>query len=117
MKLQLTVWERIKLCMVVGSIRGVNMATIRKADKALDVLELSEEEEKAIGLVYLPTGKIRWKPDTDVEYVLEIKDKEAVHLVRKAFDEYSNWDTADRKLILRLEEKLGAAPKTKGEEG
>ncbi len=111
MKLHLTIWERIQLCIIVGSLKGVNMTTIRKADKALDILELSPEEEGEIGMVRLPGGDIRWKPNVDLTFDLEIKEREAAHLVKKSFQEYSGWNSRDRKLILELEKKLGLAPK------
>ena len=44
MELKLSVWERITLSNVPGSLKSVNIATLRKASKAIDVLELSPDE-------------------------------------------------------------------------
>ena len=106
MKLKLNPWQRIMLTLAVGSLRGVNIATIRKAEKALDVLELSKAEEKAIGFKRVGED-FSWALDKqDITYDLEIADKEAAHVVRLAFQQFEGFDMKHRVLVKDLEVQL-----------
>lgn len=107
MKLKLNPWQRIMLTLAVGSLRGVNIATIRKGEKALDVLELSPVEEKAIGFVKLDGGFTWDQTKQDLTFDLEIGDKEAAHVVKMAFTQFTGFDMAHKELVKDLERQLG----------
>jgi len=106
MKLTVNVWERVMLGVVLGQLQGINLATLRKASKALDVVEFSPTEAEEIGLVNLPNGGIAWTEGTK-EYDLEIKDPEAAHVLKLAFSQYQGWKGQDTRGALVLAEKLG----------
>jgi len=95
------------LTLAVGSLRGVNIATIRKAEKALDVLELSPAEKKAIGFQDVEGGFTWDQVQQGITFDLEIADKEAAHVVRVAFEQFSGWDMLHRELVKDLERQLG----------
>lgn len=110
MELTLTTWERISLVDVVGQVRG-NLATLRKAGKALDVLELTDEEEEEIELVRTlgPEGSvIQWNDKGDQRtWEVEIGDKEAAAIVKRAFVQHEGWRVGERERVEALAEKLG----------
>lgn len=110
MKLKLNPWQRIMLVLAVGSLRGVNIAAIRKAEKALDVLELSPDEKKAIGFKELGGGFTWDQTQQDITFELEIKDKEASHVTKFAFEQFSGWDMAHKDLVKDLEVQLNPKP-------
>lgn len=105
MKLKVNVWQRQALIQLVGGTKG-NIATLRKASKALDVLEMTQEEIEAVGLVFRPDGFATWK-DTDIIYELEIKDKEAAGLVKRLFKTSKEWPANQALLVLDLAEQMG----------
>jgi len=106
MKLTVNIWERVMLGVVLGQLQGVNLATLRKAGKALDVIELSPTEAEEVGLSNLPNGGIAWT-DGNKEYDLEIKDPEAAHVLKLAFSQFTGWQGQDTRRALVLAEKLG----------
>lgn len=107
MKLKgLTVWQRQMLVIITGQVSG-NAAVMRKANKALDVLEFPEAEAKTLGLTFRPDGSVTWDRSREDTYDLEIKDVEAAHLVQRLFKEYAGWKGFDHRRVLDLEMKLG----------
>lgn len=104
MKLTINIWERAMLVNVVGATGGTT-AVIRIAGKALDILEFSPAEQKEINFRVLPGGNQAWDT-SDATYNLEIKDKEAVALVRRAYTQFEHWKALDRHKIQKLEDKL-----------
>ena len=109
MKMTLDVWERLMLNIVVGEVSGT-VATMRTALKVLDVIEMTAEEDAEVGLQRSAAGELKWKPNATVTYDLEIKDKEAVYLLKKAFEQYEGWNVqSDARRVAALEVKLGLA--------
>lgn len=93
------------LTIITGQVQG-NVAVMRKAIKALDILELSEAEQRQVGFATLPDGALRWNNDVPA-FDLEIKDKEAAALVQRVFSEYQGWQGTDARRVLALAAKLG----------
>jgi len=104
MKLSLTPWQRIHLAMIVGGLRG-DVRLMRKAIKALDILDLTEAEEAKIGYKQTPTGS-QWS-DTERRFELEIKDKEAATVVKQAAESYTGWPVAQAREVIDLCQQLG----------
>ena len=104
MKLNITTWQRFLLLQIVGNAKG-NILRVRKAMKALDVLEMTDAEKKQVGYVEHPGGAT-WQ-DAEHRGQLEIKDKEAAHLVKVEAEQYDNWPAAQGELVIDLVEQLG----------
>lgn len=49
MKLELTTWQRVNCLNVIGSIGGADAKTFRKANKLLDILEMTDDEKEQVG--------------------------------------------------------------------
>ena len=105
MKLSVTTWQRVMLVQIVGNMRG-NLLRIRKANKALDVLELSDKEKEQVGYLDLPDGSSRWQ-DTEHRWDLEIKDKEAAHLVKVEAKRFADWPASMAEQVFDLAEQVG----------
>ena len=105
MKLSLNTWQRQMTVVAVGQITG-RVSEIRKAMKALDVLELSQEEKEQVRFKDLPTGSFTWE-DQDHLWELEIKDKEACNIVKRAVDQFQGWPVAQMRLVDDLCNQLG----------
>lgn len=103
MKLKLNTWQRMRLTMLLGSLQG-NIRLIRKAGKALDVLELTEDEKKEIGYKPRPNGAT-WS-DTERTFEIDIADKEALGLVKKVVKQNNTWEAGNAPLIIDLFEQL-----------
>lgn len=91
-------------------MRNVPLATIRKGMKAMDALEMSEEEKAQVGFYQTPEGA-GWE-DSEHIFLVEIKDKEAKNLVLSRLElevrtknENDSWNMGDIK-VLELCEKL-----------
>ena len=97
MKLSLNTWQRQMIVVAIGQITG-RVAEIRKAMKALDVLELSQEEKALVKFRDLPNGTFAWD-DQDHVWDLEIKDKEACTIVKRAVDQFPMWPAAQFALL------------------
>ena len=104
MKLSVTVWERLQLVRAVGGLTGCNAATLRKAIKALDVLELSDDEKTEIGYRQLG-GNMTWE-NAEMVFDLEIKDKEASALVKRAVREFKGWKGEDARMVVPLLDRI-----------
>jgi len=90
--IDLTTWERIQLALVVGSHvpgRGTT-AAVRLGCKALDVLELTEDEQQMIGFVAFPDGRVQWPREQDREWPLEFEDT-VWNFVEKRADAFTDW--------------------------
>ena len=110
MELQLTTWERMALLNVLGELRG-NLGTLRRAGKAMDALELSDEERALVHFqtVTMPQGEVGYQwLDSDHSFAVEIADPEAAALLKQAAAQYEGWLVSDREGVEALMEKLGA---------
>ena len=88
--IKMTTWERLTIAAIVGSMTGT-VAEVRRAGKVLDVLDLNDEDAKAIGLVADPDG-VRWKDHTR-EWEVEL-DEASIQLARAQVSTWvncSNW--------------------------
>jgi hypothetical protein len=88
MKLSLTTWQRIVLVSIIGNLRG-DVSLVWKAVKALDALQLTEEEKKEVGFEEGPAG-LRWKDETRrFEIILP-----NAAFVQQIVREYKDWPIA-----------------------
>jgi len=108
MELQLTTWERMALLNVLGELQG-NLATLRRAGKAMDVLELSEEERALVRFqtISMPQGEVGYQwLDSDHSFAVEIADPGAAALLKQAAAQYQGWHVPDREGVEALMAKL-----------
>jgi len=106
---ELTTWERVMLLNVLGEARG-NLATLRRAGKAMDALELSDEDQAEVGFqtVATPQGEVRYQwLDQAHTFTVEIADPEAVAIVKQSAASYEDWSVADLARVEALLVKLG----------
>jgi hypothetical protein len=95
---------------LVSRLSGVDVATIRTGVRAMDALELSEEERKTVGLRETAQGAT-WSNPSHV-FVIEVDESVAEmlsSLIRSECDRLDDegWSMADRHLI-NLSEKLAS---------
>ncbi len=112
MKLTVNVWERVRLLAMVRGVRDADLGTIRLGTKALDALELTDEERAVVGYYATPQGA-GWE-DGDHQFVIEL-DEDVFGMVLATLDgvvrvknEESGWAMQDAQLI-PLCEKLGVS--------
>ena len=68
MKITLTNWERFWLARIVGSGTAPTIGQIRLGNKALDVLEMSNEEKAEVGWLAFPgRQQVKWQREKDWE--------------------------------------------------
>lgn len=107
MKMQLNTWERVSLVSILNESRGP-LGFLRKAGKALDVLEMGPEEREEVNYreVFTPQGlQIVWDDDDKV-WDLDLADREAAHILRQAATNYEGWRVLDRDKVDALIAKL-----------
>ena len=106
MTLHLNTWQRMTLVTMTNGVKG-DLRTVRKALKALDVLEMTVEEREAVGLTEHPTGAVTWT-DAAHRFELEVDDNTAAFL-RAQVEAKSDWPvSAD---VVDLCEQLGIEEK------
>jgi hypothetical protein len=103
--MEFTTWERVQLIAIVGGITG-SAAQIRLAGKVLDVLEFTQAEAAAVGLVQTD-NQLAWR-DADKVWALDLPAG-ATGLMRKAAQDYAGWLARDRRSVAALMDKLDAA--------
>lgn len=108
MELQLNTWERVRLTQILGELRG-NLAMLRKAGKAMDTLELDETEKAEVKFqtVVKENGGVgyQWQ-DAEHEFDVELRDREAVALLKRAFQQYEGWMVSELSQVEILAAKL-----------
>lgn len=103
MKLNLTTWQRLTLLQMMNGVQG-DLRTVHKALKLIDLLELSPEEQEAIGLQVTPDGTIRWT-DNGKRFEQEVKDGNLVAFLKEQVEARTDWPAvAD---VVDLAEQLG----------
>lgn len=88
MTLNLNTWQRMTLLTMVNSVRG-DLRTVRKALRAIDVLEMSDAEREAVGLTEHPNGAVTWT-EAAHRFELEVDDNTAAFL-RQQVEAKSDW--------------------------
>jgi len=90
--IELTTWERVQLTLVVGSqVPGRNtVAAVRLGCKALDVLELTEEEKLKVGWMVLPDSRIEWRLGDTTKWPLEFTD-DVWNFIKQRVKAYQDW--------------------------
>ncbi len=102
MTLKLNTWQRMTLLTMVNNVKG-DLRTVRKALKALDVLEMTAEEREAVGLTEHPNGAVTWT-DAGHRFELEVDDNTTAFL-RQQVEAKTDWPvSAD---VIDLCEQLG----------
>ena len=102
MILNLNTWQRMTLVTMTNGVKG-DLRTVRKALKALDVLEMTAEEREAVGLTEHPNGAVTWT-DAAHRFELEVDDNTAAFL-RQQVEAKTDWPvSAD---VVDLCEQLG----------
>ncbi len=103
MQFNLTTWQRLTLLQMMNGMQG-DLRTVRKALKLIDVLELTPEEQEAIGLQAAPDGTIRWT-DNGQRFEMEIADGNLVAFLKEQVEAKRDWPAvAD---VVDLAEQLG----------
>jgi len=102
MLLKLTTWQRIQLESVVGAQKGP-VATVRKAIKLLDIVELTDAEKAAIGFK-VNDLRFTWK-DKDKTWDIDIQDKNLEMYLLQVCLAWEYWPINTE--VLDLFEKLG----------
>lgn len=105
MECRFTTWERIMLSTIVGRTSG-DIAQIRSTSKLLDILELSGDEGREIGLREESGIGIVWS-DTSRDWLIKIEDPKHVKILQDSFSAYNQWNAHDRVRVLELATKLG----------
>ena len=102
MTLSLNTWQRMTLLQMANGVKG-DLRTVRKALRAIDVLELDSAERESVGLVEHPNGAITWT-DAAHRFELEVPDDVGAFL-REQVEAKSDWPvSAD---VVDLCEQLG----------
>jgi hypothetical protein len=104
--MEFTTWERVQLIAIVGGVTG-SAAQIRQAGRLLDVLEFTEAEAAAVGLVQTDS-QLGWR-DAEKVWPLDLPAG-ATGLMRKALQDYAGFQARDRRHIAALMAKLDAQP-------
>jgi hypothetical protein len=102
---QLTTWDRLTISGLVGQLRG-DAALMHKAIKVFDAVDLTEEENKEINMRQIGPNAIQWD-DADRKWEIEIRDREAAHLVLKVVRENTSWPAAKAREVACLHEAVG----------
>ena len=105
---ELTTWERVSLVKALGELQG-NLATLRCAGKALDALELSEDERAMVRFQTITTpqgGAFHQWLDQAHTFTVEIADPDAAAMVVQYAARYEGWCVADLERVEALLEKL-----------
>lgn len=103
MQLNLTTWQRLTLLQMMNGVQG-DLRTVNKALKLVDLLELSPEEQEAIGLQATPDGAIRWA-DNGQRFELEVKDGNLATFLKEQVEAKKDWPAiAD---VVDLAKQLG----------
>ena len=106
MILNLNTWQRMTLVTMTNGVKG-DLRTVRKALKALDVLEMTAEEREAVGLTEHPNGAVTWT-DAAHRFELDVPDDMATFL-RTQVEAKTDWPaTVD---VVDLAEQLGIEEK------
>jgi hypothetical protein len=105
MKFQLTTWDRISLVRVIEQQSG-DMKFVRQAGRVLDALELTAEEQHAVGMSGDGQGTVTWK-DTAHVWEIELQDRDT-QFVRDLAQRHA-WPGVAVRLVSALAERLGIA--------
>ncbi len=88
MPLNLNTWQRMTLVTMTNGVKG-DLRTVRRALKALDVLEMTTEEREAVGLTEHPGGAVTWT-EAAHRFELEVDDGTAAFL-REQVEARADW--------------------------
>lgn len=107
MKLNLTTWQRVMCSLIIGGVQG-DIRAFRTGCRLLDVLELSDEDQAAVGFQVLPDGSFKWTNLTH-RFELEIEGDE-LDMLRRHVQSHQ-WRIGESRVHLRevdnLLEQLG----------
>ena len=95
MKINMSNWERVWLALIIGSGSG-NIARIRLGNRALDILEFTEEEKEQVSLVQVGP---QWQWRREHQWELEFPD-DVWQLVIACTRGFQEWPQDDRSEIL-----------------
>ena len=104
MKLALSTWQRIMLWQMVGGLRG-DVALMRRALPVLEILELSEADQEAVGLVRMADGQVRWADEARI-WELEVDQPAAMFLMEQV-GAFRDWPAGNAAQVLDLARQLG----------
>jgi hypothetical protein len=108
-KVQLTIFERLTLRDVLGGLRQISSNDMRQAFKIMDILSLTDAQEKKIELEETPIG-VKWSPEKAKKIdkcEVELEDADFDFLKKKVedTDKSGNWTQMNR-LIPPMVEKI-----------
>ena len=106
----LTTWERAKLLNALGKLSGLNLAMLRKANKLLDRIELTQEEKESIGWRQnmKPNGTVEFSWTVSKNWDMEF-DEEELQLLRYAFNQFDGWVVFEYEKVEELANKLAVS--------
>lgn len=102
MLLSLNTWQRMTLLTMVNNVKG-DLRTVRRALRAIDVLEMSDADREVVGLTEHPNGAVTWT-DAAHRFELEVDDNTAAFL-RAQVEAKSDWPVSGD--VVDLCEQLG----------
>lgn len=82
MDLELTTWERVSLFAALQTVGSLSLGEIDLGLEVLDLLDLSEEEQRAIGFRVNPNGSASWDPQKATTWTLSFTEPQYTLLVR-----------------------------------
>lgn len=86
-QITLSNWERLWLTIIVGSGQGT-IAQIRLGNKALDMLEMTNEEKTGVGWQAISLSQFTWQKERDWELSF---DDDVWQLVQAYAAQFQRW--------------------------
>lgn len=105
-KLDLTIGEIVAARLVMNEVKG-GILDINMAMKVLDHIELTEEENKKVGLEMKTPGTFTWKDEKFTKSV-ELSDDQVKLLVQQIKDK-KDFSVFGGKYVVKLAEKIDPA--------
>lgn len=97
MKITLDTWERVQLGVIVGSGSAPTIEGVRLALKALDVINMSNEEKAEVGWIVPGPNQFGWtrKKEHELEF-----DDDVWQIVQVAVRAFQSWPIDERSPVL-----------------
>lgn len=103
--IKLTIWDRLVIAGLIGAMTNVDVATIRKAAKVLDLVEISDGERATINM-RVEEGMLMWDDDYEREIAF---DGDILTFLRERVASHQGWQGSDARRVVRLLRMLDLA--------
>ena len=104
--IQLTTWDRVIIANIIGALQG-DVKLMRKADKIIDLIELTSEERGAVNFNYDERAQFATWEDQERKWDVTFNDPESLVFLKETLRGKSDWPALQRKQVLRLYAELG----------